>query len=158
MGHLVAECPSIRVGAFNAAGPKCYNCQQFGHIARSCPNAPAAVAPVDGVVGVDGAVAPVAAVVPPVAAVPRAVPLGARIGGFAGRGGFAGARGGFMGGRPGRCYGCGGFGHQARNCPTAANFGVARPPKTCYKCQQEGHIARDCPLNVVAPIEPAVLA
>jgi len=38
----------------------------------------------------------------------------------------------------GRCYGCGGHGHQARNCPTAANFGavnfgVPRPPKTCYK-------------------------
>lgn len=79
--------------AFNAAGPKCYNCQQFGHIARSCPNA--TIAPVDG-----QTVAPVAPVVAPavapVAPFPR-VPLGARIGGYAPRGGFMGARGGFMG-------------------------------------------------------------
>ena len=77
--------------AFSAAGPKCYNCQQFGHIARSCPNA--TIAPVDG-----QTVAPVAApaVVAPVVPFPR-VPLGARIGGYAPRGGFMGARGGFMG-------------------------------------------------------------
>lgn len=148
---------SLPSSAFNAAGPKCYNCQQFGHIARSCPNAPAAAVPADGAAvaaGVDGAVAPVAVV--PV--IPRAAPLGARIGGFAPRGGFMGARGGFMGARggtstlrwttllfridlliagtcvfTGRCYGCGGFGHLARNCPTAANFAAPRGPKLCYK-------------------------
>ncbi|BGP53460.1 hypothetical protein JCM8202_001104 [Rhodotorula sphaerocarpa] len=152
MGHVVAECPSIRVGAFNAAGPKCYNCQQFGHIARTCPNAATIAA---GAAAADAVgVPPAAAVMPtvaPVAPFPR-VPLGARVGGYAGRGGFMGgaARGGLIGGAQRRCYGCGGVGHQARKCPTAAALAAPRPPKTCYNCQEVGHIARDCPTSVVA--------
>ncbi|BGP18954.1 gig suppressor [Rhodosporidiobolus nylandii] len=144
VGHLASDCPSIRVGAFSGAGPKCYQCGQFGHIARSCVNAPAAP-----VVAADGTVAPVAPVVPR--------PLGARVGGFAPRGGFAGGRGGFMGPRgANRCYGCGGFGHRAANCPTTARQFA---PKTCYSCQQPGHIARDCPnAAAAAPVEPATIA
>ncbi|OBZ65719.1 DNA-binding protein HEXBP [Grifola frondosa] len=66
---------------------------------------------------------------------------------------MAGARG---------CFNCGGFGHQAANCPKAGtptcyNCGleghVSRDctmeakAKSCYKCGQEGHISRDCPDN-----------
>ncbi|GAA6006266.1 hypothetical protein JCM10207_000582 [Rhodosporidiobolus poonsookiae] len=142
VGHVSAGCPSIRVGAFSAGGPKCYQCGQLGHLARHCTAAPAA----EGVAA-DG--------VTPVAVVPAPRPLAARVGGFPARGGFAG-RGGFMGARgPGRCYSCGGFGHQARLCPTAANLAGARGPKTCYRCQQPGHIARDCPNETV---EAATLA
>ncbi|KAF7305645.1 hypothetical protein HMN09_00818100 [Mycena chlorophos] len=60
------------------------------------------------------------------------------------------------------CFNCGGFGHQAANCPKAGtptcyNCGleghVSRDctmeakPKACYKCGLDGHISRDCPEN-----------
>lgn len=72
-----------------AAGPKCYNCQQFGHIARTCPNP--TVAPGS------------AAAVGLGPSIPTVAPVGAfpRMGGFAmPRGGYAGGggRGGFAGG------------------------------------------------------------
>ncbi|CDO68632.1 hypothetical protein BN946_scf184996.g63 [Trametes cinnabarina] len=35
------------------------------------------------------------------------------------------------------CFNCGGFGHQAANCPKAGT-------PTCYNCGQEGHVSRDC--------------
>ncbi|KAF8967327.1 hypothetical protein BDZ97DRAFT_1804522, partial [Flammula alnicola] len=35
------------------------------------------------------------------------------------------------------CFNCGGFGHQAANCPKAGT-------PTCYNCGGEGHVSRDC--------------
>ncbi|KAI9065485.1 hypothetical protein FKP32DRAFT_1756738 [Trametes sanguinea] len=63
------------------------------------------------------------------------------------------------------CFNCGGFGHQAANCPKAGtptcyNCGqeghVSRDctaetkAKTCYRCGKEGHISRECPDNTTA--------
>mmetsp|Transcript_15470 Transcript_15470/g.29960 ORF Transcript_15470/g.29960 Transcript_15470/m.29960 type:complete len:90 (+) Transcript_15470:90-359(+) len=51
------------------------------------------------------------------------------------------------------CYGCGGTGHIARNCPEAStNEGGFQGrgnfrPKTCFNCGGEGHISRNCPTS-----------
>lgn len=42
-----------------------------------------------------------------------------------------------------RCFGCGDFGHQVRNCEK--NLKVLQNGLKCFKCQGFGHIARDCP-------------
>lgn len=139
----LTQCPST--SAFSTNGPKCYGCQQFGHIARSCPNAAATDAEGGEATivpsSVNGGVSPAA---PPVgAAAPRA-PYQGR-GGFGGRGGFRGGfagpggRGGFFGGaRPAvTCYACGGVNHLARNCTAGGGVAPApRGPKTCYKVSQ----------------------
>ena len=40
------------------------------------------------------------------------------------------------------CYGCGEYGHIARNCPNRQN---ASRSIECYNCHQIGHYARNCP-------------
>lgn len=125
--------------AFSTNGPKCYGCQQFGHIARSCPNAAttdaeggeATIVPAS----VNGGASPAP---PPVGAAVHRAPFQGR-GGF--RGGFAGAggRGGFFGGarQAVRCYACGGVNHLARNCTAGGGVAPApRGPKTCYKVSE----------------------
>lgn len=47
-----------------------------------------------------------------------------------------------------KCYTCSGFGHVAKQCPTASasggENGQKRRPPVCYACGQSGHIARNC--------------